>query len=424
MDKNFFDRREESEEEKYQFMKEQIRPQRKRKLIQYLKQLGGAVILAIVFGSVAGVAFVAMQNLMQEEHKDSFQQAMASSTSNAEKDLEEEETEVVTDAEFKEAIATLKDYQNFCEKAALVGERCNRYVVEIKEESEEENFEGGNSVKNVKSGVVFKETFQNYYILTDSDGISEEKNVQAKLLGDCEVNTEISGVDYSLDIAVLKVKREEVPERIQVQIEVAEFGEELKLKLNTPIIAIGNANGVFGSVELGNVIKDEMSGSIVDGEVSLYSSNIKYYKEGNGFITDIKGRIVGIISTSFSETTGESNCAFIGINSFLMGINSMVEGKVMPYFGVKGVDVTESVAEAMEISGGVYISNIISDSPAYKAKIRVADVIVKMDDTEIHSLQEMRNYLASCDSEDEITVWVKRSSGEDYVERKMKVVLK
>lgn len=421
-DKKIFDRREDSEEEKYQFMIEQIRPQRKRNLVQYLKKMCGVMILAVVFGAMAGLAFIAVQNVMWKDSSDTLQQTMASGAEAAVEDIKK--TEAEQEAAFEDAIASLEDYQYFCEKAALIGERCNKYIVEIKEETEDEPFRDDGTAAPMKSGAVFRETTQYYYILTISDGISENENIKITFFEASETEAEVLGVDHSLGIAVLQVKKKTIPGKIRKEIEVGGFGNELNLKLNTPIIAIGNPNGVFGSVLLGNVVRKEMRGSIVDGSVGLYSSDIKYNKEGNGFVTDIKGRIVGIITTSYTETTGEVNCAFMGINVFLSGINRLVEEREMPYLGIKGHDVREGVAETLGISGGVYISNIVSGSPAYKGEIRVADVIVKMDKVEIHNLQEMRNYLSSCSSGDKVTIWVKRSSGDEYVDCKMTVALK
>lgn len=414
--------REESEEEKYQFMREQIRPQRKRKLIQYLKKICIVMLLAFVFGVVSGVAFVTMQNILWSAENESIHDAMT----NAEVDDKDagEGTVAVSDKEFKDAIATLKDYQVFCEKAALVGERCNQYVVEIKAEDEASIFDANSTENYVKSGVLFKQTLRYCYILTDLEGISENEKLKIIVYDSYEVNAEVFGVDSSLGIAVLRVKREEIPKEIYNEIKCAEIKSVLNLKLNTPVIAVGNPSGAFGSVELGNVIKKEINGSIVDGDVNLFCTNIKGDKNGNGFVLDIKGRVIGIITTSFTGVTGEENCAFMGSDKVLPAINRLISGKEMPYLGIKGLDVKEGIAKSLEIQEGVYISDVISGSPAYKSKIRVADVLVKIDDIEIGSIEKMRNYLETCSSGDEITVCVKRSSGEEYQERKMKVVLR
>lgn len=416
--KIIFDWREESEEEKYQFMKEQIRPQKKRTLIRYLKKICGVVVLALMFGVVAGGAFVAMQNLMIKNEELDYQETMVNDTISS----NTEEIETITEEAFNKAIDSLNAYQSFCESAALVGEKCNRYIVEVK--VEDDNSIADNEGEDIsKSGVIFKETTLYYYVLTHSDEMSDKKSVRIELMEKCDVKGEVLGVDYALGIAVLRVKKEEIPEKAKKQIEVAGFGNDLNLKLNTPIIVLGNPNGVFESVEIGNVIKEGSTHGIVDGDITLYSTNIKYYKEGNGFVTDIKGKLVGIITSSFLETTGEVNCAFIGVEKILPGINRLIEGRGIAYFGIRGVDLNEEVAETLKTEGGVYVSDVISGSPAYEAKIRVGDVIVKIDEQKIYGFQELRLFLGSSSSGDEVTVYVKRSSRNGYTERKMKVVL-
>ena len=47
----------EHEVEKYQFIKEQVRPQQKKKIAKFAAKIFSAFFLAVVFGSVAGVVF-------------------------------------------------------------------------------------------------------------------------------------------------------------------------------------------------------------------------------------------------------------------------------------------------------------------------------------------------------------------------------
>ncbi len=422
MGNKLFDRQDKSEQEKYQFMKEQIRPQKKKKLIRYIKRVCGVVILALMFGLVAGSAFVAMQNLMWGNEDGAYKNNIEA-ISSQKQEPESQMIGSVADPEFKDAISTLKDYQRFCEKTAMVGEYCNRYVVAINETSEEKPLVGKDTSNITKSGAVIRESQKYYYILTESEGISAQKDIRVEFLESCSAEAEIAGADSSLGLVVLKVEKEDIPKKKRMQVVIAEFGDELNVKLNTPVVGIGSSNGVIGSVILGNVVKQGISGSVVDGDVSLYCTNIGYCKDGNGFVTDIKGKILGVITNSFTDITGESGCAFVGINKLLPAIKRMIQGKTLPYLGVKGLDLEEGVAEELQIKGGVYVSDVISGSPAYQAEIRVADIIVKIDDKEIDTIQKMRNYLDSCSFGEKITIFVKRSSGDDYIERKMEVVL-
>lgn len=413
--KLIFDWREESEEEKYQFMKEQIRPQKKRTVMRYLKTICGVAALALMFGVVAGCAFVAMQNLMLETTEPDYQETIVTDTTGADMG----KTEIITQEAFDKAINNLNSYQSFCESVALVGEKCNRYIVEVKIEDDGISSED----KILKSGVIFKENTLHYYVLSGADKMSDQKSVRIELMEKCDVSADVLGVDYALGVAVFRIRKEEVPEKVEKNIEVAKIGSDLNLKLNTPIIALGNVNGVFESVEMGNIIKEGTTHGIVDGDITLYSTNIKYYKDGNGFVTDIKGKLVGIITSSFSEMTGEVNSAFIGIQKVLLGINRLIEGRGIAYFGIRGVDLDEEVAETLKTEGGVYVSDVITASPAYEGKIRVGDVIVKIDEQKINGFQELRYFLGNSSSGDEVIVYVKRSSREGYTERKMKVVL-
>ena len=164
---------------------------------------------------------------------------------------------------------------------------------------------------------------------------------------------------------------------------------------------------------------------VTDGEVALYSSDIEYCEDGNGFIADMQGRIIGIITNSYENVTGKTGCAFMEISQIRTLISCLVEGKEMVYFGVTGCDYTDRKDLKMEDGeGGVYVNSVIPRSPAYQGGLRVADVITGIDGNRIRNLQELRQCLLSYEAGTKIQVVISRHSGNTKSEKSLSVVLK
>ena len=53
----------------------------------------------------------------------------------------------------------------------------------------------------------------------------------------------------------------------------------------------------------------------------------------------------------------------------------MLNGKNVPYAGIRGVTVTKDVAEEQAIPEGLYVTEVESDSPAMASGIQNGDVI-------------------------------------------------
>lgn len=413
--------RDKEEDEKYQFMREQIRPQRKRAFVKYIKKLVSIMILAVVFGVLSSAAFLAVQKVLAEDLNGGAEETLAQNTAGAGdsfagRQILDEKEDLAIDFE------TLEGYQTFWEKASVVGKRCNQYIVSVESAERSRWFE--ETENTLQSGAVFRETDKNYYILTFSQEIADLETIEVTFWNGTTANAKLAGKDNTLGIVVLSVAKVQLSEEDKETIRVAKFGQESNLKLSTPVIALGNPNGVLRSVMPGNVVNDDLCAGIIDGKIDLYSSNIGYCEEGNGFVADMRGRLVGIITTSFTEITGDSNCAFMGMSRLRTLIHQLADGKELVYLGIKGCDVNKKVNENLGTDSGVYVTDVISRSPAYQGEIRVADVITRIDKNDIENLQEMRECLLSHKPGDEIVIYVNRNTGERQIEKHMKVSLK
>ncbi len=81
----------------------------------------------------------------------------------------------------------------------------------------------------------------------------------------------------------------------------------------------------------------------------------------------------------------------IPINSTIDIYQQLIEyNKVKrPYMGISGIDLDEKTAKANNLVQGIYIKSIDEFSAAEKAGLKIGDVIIKADDKDIKTMDEL-----------------------------------
>lgn len=400
-------------QEKYQFMQEQIQPQPRHFLVRYLQRAFGVIVLAVLFGIVAGITFNLVNDKMAEKRRVRTRTTWLQNSVNAQENQRDEEG---SGNGFEEGFG-----QDDWKQSASVGKQSNRYIVQIQIKSRAGWVREKEQLKYIQSGAIIRETSSYYYVLTAKESLFEAKDMELKFYSGETAEAELRGQDPLLGIAVLRVEKEKLSQKTREEIRVAELPTQSDFELGEPVLAVGSPGGVMRSVIQGAIINDELVGEITDGEVSLYSLDIEYCQEGSGFIADEQGKLVGMITNSFTGVTGETDAAFLDIAEIQPLLRHLIRGRDIAYLGIKGSDYNKE--ETLQGEGGVYITSVIPQSPAYKGELRVADVIVSLDGHKIADLKELRKCLLTYRPGDKIKMVVDRGTKDGYIERELRVTL-
>ena len=94
-----------------------------------------------------------------------------------------------------------------------------------------------------------------------------------------------------------------------------------------------------------------------------------------------------------------------------------------PYLGIYGVDVTEDVSKQYNMPEGVYVAQIVDGSGAANAGITTGSIITKVDDTEVGSMEELKECINKYKVGDTVTVTVQIADGGSYTEKQISVTL-
>lgn len=407
------------DEERYQFIKEQVQPQRRLQVQKWAKYFGGLLASALLFGLVAGGVIVLLQNRFAEPKEQI--------SNMPEYSAEPEETTKAPEgfSEKKDGKGiSFSEMNHFTKRLAEVGDKAKVSLVGISKENSAKDWpEEQKSEQTMGYGVIIEETKTFYYILTDRNIVKGHRTVTVYLMDDTTVEGTVLGSDTHLDLAVLRISRMEIKSKVSGQMKAVKIGEKAELSNGLNVIAVGAPNGVLNSVVTGRVTNDSVCAGITDGEIQLYCTDIPYSQEGSGIVLNTAGKIVGVVATVFTEKTGTAGMAFIGVTDVLNVFELLKQQKSAPYMGIEGSSLEADVAKVHQLRAGAYITEVYYGSPAYRSGMRVADVITMVDKRQISGMQEFYQVLLTHTQGDVITCTVSRKTWGAQIEKKLKITL-
>lgn len=212
-----------------------------------------------------------------------------------------------------------------------------------------------------------------------------------------EVPAKLLGSDYRLDLAVLQVEK---PRELN-KLPVLPLGDSDKSRPGEWVVAIGNPYGeqFEHTVTVGVLSAKGRQIAIYDQDTSqprIYTNLMQTdaaINPGNsgGPLLNIKGEVIGI--NTAVDTQGQGIGFAIPINVALKVKDDLINRGVVTraYVGIQYGAVTNQVAQALGLDEGkgVVISQVLRNSPAEKAGLRVYDVLVRLNDTPIDGMDDL-----------------------------------
>ena len=190
------------------------------------------------------------------------------------------------------------------------------------------------------------------------------------------------------------------------------------------VVGIGNALGYGQSVTTGVVSAKNREVSLTDGTMNLLQTDAAI-NPGNsgGVLINMDGQVVGINNAKLEDTSVEGMGYAIPITTAktiltdLMNAGS-VSTKDAAFLGVVGRDINESYSSALGIPSGIYVSQVVSGSPAEKAGISAGDVIVKFEGNNVSTMSGLKEKLAIKKANTKVKITFKRANQSGTYEEK------
>ena len=247
----------------------------------------------------------------------------------------------------------------------------------------------GHQVQSASAGSGFILTADGY-IVTNHHVIDGASTVKVTLYNGDTYDAAIIGSDEDYDIAVLKIDAS--------GLQPVTVGDSDKLNVGDHVLAIGNPLGELTFSMSGGMVSCVNRAINVSGTPFNMIQTDASINPGNsgGPLLNSYGEVVGIVSAKYSSDSSEESVEGLGFAIPINDVMSMIEdimtnGYVTdkPYLGVTAGTMNAQMAQQTGLTEGVYIYSVEEGGAAAKAGIQVGDVITKVGDTTITSMEDL-----------------------------------
>lgn len=241
-------------------------------------------------------------------------------------------------------------------------------------------------------------------IIVASNGyIATNRHVSGDKYSNCYVTLEngntydakVVWADETLDLSIVKINL--------TGLKSVKFGDSNSVKAGEPVYAIGNPIGY------------EFERTVTSGIISAKSRTIKFTENNKEIL------MTDLIQTDATINPGNSGGPLINLNGEVIGINSLkietaegigfavpvnvikpiiekfalADNFEEPYIGISGYDknIIPYIDKNLKLSSGVYIESVEVNSPAFESGLIKSDIILKIDDKPIYTMNYIKEYI-------------------------------
>lgn len=282
------------------------------------------------------------------------------------------------------------------------------------------------------SGIIIGQNGSEILIVTNNHVIDGSNRVEIVFSDDTTADAVVKGAEAKSDLAVLSVELDDLTEETRDIIKVATLGNSDEVKPGQMAIAIGNALGYGQSVTVGYI-------SAVDREVNIESVNMNLIQTdaainpGNsgGALLNLNGEVIGINSVKYASEAVEGMGYAIPITSALPMINELINREEVKageqgFLGLyidSAIDVNELYAERFNMPIGIYVNDVVSNSPAEKAGLKQGHIITAIDNQKVETIEELLDFLSYRKAGDEIKLVISELENGAYIEKNLVITL-
>jgi len=254
----------------------------------------------------------------------------------------------------------------------------------------EEQFEQEEQASSLGSGVIVN---SDGLIVTNQHVVEAADEIEVSLNDGRTTKAELVGTDPETDLAVLRIKLENLPS--------LKFAAEESVRVGDVVLAMGNPFGVGQTVTMGivsalgrNHVGINTFENFIQTDAAINPGN------SGGALVDTAGNLLGINTAIYSRSGGSLGIGFAIPAKTVQGVlNQIVRTGTVTrgYIGVEQQNITEELASAFDLpqKDGVIIAGIVKDGPADKAGLKVGDILLKLDDKKITDTTQMLNQIAA-----------------------------
>ena len=275
----------------------------------------------------------------------------------------------------------------------------------------------GQTVQRTGAGSGFVLT-RDGYIATNYHVVDGADKVEVSFYNGDTYEAKYIGGDEDYDVAVIKVEAEGLQSVV--------LGDSDRVNVGDRVLAIGNPLGKLSFSMTGGMVSSVNRAIYVEGTPFNMIQTDTSINPGNsgGPLVNSYGEVVGIVSAKYS-TYASSNVEGIGFAIPINDVFAIIEdimttGHVTnkPYLGITAGTLTAQMAAQFryDLSAGVFIYSVESGSAADKAGLKMGDVILKVNDDKIDTMEDLTVVKKKYAVGETVTLTIYRDGAEQKVE--------
>lgn len=259
------------------------------------------------------------------------------------------------------------------------------------------------------SGVIITD---NGYIVTNKHVIDQAGSIEVILNDKRSYLARLIGTDPNTDLALLKIKAENLP--------FAKYGNSEILQIGEWVLAIGNPF--------------DLTSTVTAGIVSAKGRNINLFKDNNyaiesfiqtdaainpgnsgGALVNLKGELIGINTAIATQTGYYAGYSFaIPVSIVKKVLDDLIKyGETQrALLGVSIIDIDSKMIREKNLQGaqGVYVASVQEKGAARFAGLKEGDIIESINGMNINSSAELQSTIALHRPGDKVKVIYKRKN--------------
>ncbi len=280
------------------------------------------------------------------------------------------------------------------------------------------------------SGIIIGENDSELLMVTNNHVVSDATTVNVTFADGESYEAQVKSTDSDTDLAIVVVKLSDIKDSTMNSIKIATIGDSDSLKVGEQVVAIGNALGYGQSVTTGIVSAKDRTNSTNTTPLIQTDAAINPGNSG-GALLNMKGEVIGINSSKYSDTTVEGMGYAIPITAVQDRLDDLMNRQTREkvsedekgYLGVSCQTVSSDISEAYGIPTGVLVAEVQSGSAAEKAGIKKNYVITKIDGQSISSAEELTEKLDYYKSGETVPITYEYMKNNEYTEKTVDVTL-
>lgn len=400
---------------------------------RWAKKIGAVALSAVLFGGVAGGVFTGVTYATGATAKAQSTQTDSSKQETTKTTLQ---TTTSSGSTGSSASGQSLDVSSIAKNAMpSIVAITNKSVQEVQDYFSMFSRGSGTQEQEVESqgsGIIIGQNDSELLIATNNHVVEDADTLSVCFVDDQAYEATVKGTDADNDLAVIAVKLSDISDDTMSQIKIAEIGDSDQLQVGEQVVAIGNALGYGQSVTTGIVSAVNRQLEDSDSENGFIQTDAAI-NPGNsgGALLNMKGEVIGINSSKYSDTTVEGMGYAIPITAVQDRLDDLmnrqtrekVDENEKGYLGISCTTVSSDVSEAYGIPEGVLVTEVASKSAAQKAGIKANYVITKIDGQSISSAEELTEKLNYYAVGETVPITFEYLKDDAYVEKTVDVTL-